>query len=126
MNPEDLKYHSSHTWAKVEGGEATIGLTSYAQEQLGNILFMELKEVGDQVSQAEPCGAVESDKAAADIVAPVSGEVVAVNDEALGAPEKANEDPFGTWLLRIRLSDASEVDGLLSAQQYESHTASLG
>ncbi len=126
MNPADLKYSAAHTWVKAQGGEVTIGLTQYAQEQLGNILFIELKDVGDRVSQSEPCGTVESDKAAADIVTPVSGEVVAVNEEVLGAPEKVNEDPYGTWLVRLLVSDASEVAALLSADQYEAHIASLG
>ncbi len=120
MNPKDLKYSKAHTWAKQDGDEATVGITSYAQEQLGNVLFVEMKDIGDKVAQGQPCGSVESDKATSDVVCPVSGEVTAVNEDVLNAPEVLNEDPYGKgWLVKVRVSNPSELNSLLSADAYE-------
>ena len=124
MNPANLRYTEGHTWVRTEDGEAVVGITDYAQQQLGSILYVETSEPGDTVRQFAPAGSVESDKSTSDFVSPVSGEVIAVNEEALGAPEKLNEDPYGEgWLLRIRMSDPSEVEDLLTAEEYEERIA---
>ncbi len=125
MNPKDCRYSKSHIWVKAAGSEATIGLTEYAQEQLGNILFVEAAaEVGDAIAQGKPCGTVESDKATSDVLSPVSGEVVAVNEEVINAPEIINQDPYGAgWLLRARLSNPRELDELMSAEEFDSYIA---
>jgi glycine cleavage system H protein len=122
--PAELLYHPEHDWARIEGEEATFGITWYAQEQLGEVVFFEPPAVGTQVSKDSPYTEVESVKAVSDVIAPLSGEVVAVN-EALGeSPQAINEDPYGQgWLVRVRLTDPSERDALLDAQAY---SASLG
>ena len=124
MNPEDCKYSEGHTWVRAEDGEATIGLSDYAQERLGSILFVELKEPGDEVTMGEPCGSIESDKATSDISCPVSGEIIAMNEEVLDAPELVNDDPYGEgWLLRVRMNNPQELDELMSASEFEAFTA---
>ena len=119
--PEDLLYHPEHDWARVEGQDATFGITWYAQDQLGEVVFFEPPEVGSTVTKDEPYAEVESVKAVSDVFAPLSGEIVAVN-EALGEnPEQINDDPYGDgWMVRIKLSDPSERDGLLSVDAYTS------
>ena len=119
--PDDLLYHPEHDWARVDGEEATLGITWYAQDQLGEVVFFEPPEVGKAMSQHDTYAEVESVKAVSDVIAPLSGEIVAVN-EALGEnPEKINEDPYGEgWLVRIRLADSAEQDALLSADAYAS------
>ncbi len=119
--PDDLLYHPEHDWARVEGEEATLGITWYAQDQLGEVVFFEPPEVGRAISKDDPYAEVESVKAVSDVIAPVSGEIVAVN-EALGEnPEKINDDPYGDgWMVRVRLADSGETDGLLSADAYAS------
>jgi glycine cleavage system H protein len=119
--PDDLLYHPEHDWARVEGEEATLGITWYAQDQLGEVVFFEPPEVGKTMTKDDPYAEVESVKAVSDVIAPLSGEIVAVN-EALGDnPEKINEDPYGDgWMVRIRLVDPGESDGLLSADAYAS------
>ncbi len=120
MHPEELKYTKSHEWVRVEDGEAVVGITYHAQEQLGDITYIELPEVGRTVAAGETLGTVESVKAVADLFAPVSGEVVAVNEEAAAAPEIVNQDPYGRgWLVRLKLSKPEELETLLSAQEYE-------
>ncbi len=117
--PEDLKYHPEHDWARIEGGEATLGITWYAQDSLGEVVFFEGPEIGTEVSKDQPYAEVESVKAVSDVVAPLSGEVIAVNDTLGDAPEAINADPYETgWLVRIRLSDPSEADSLLDAAAY--------
>ena len=118
--PDDLLYHPEHDWARVEGEEATLGITWYAQDQLGEVVFFEPPEVGKMMSKDDAYAEVESVKAVSDVIAPLSGEIVAVN-EALGDnPEKINQDPYGDgWMVRIRLVDPGETDGLLSADAYE-------
>ena len=122
--PTDRKYTESHEWVKREGdGTLSIGITDHAQAALGDLVFLELPAVGRTVKAGEACAVVESVKAASDVYAPVAGEVVAVNDALVGAPEKVNEDAFGAWLFRVRAADASAVDKLLDAEGYR---ASVG
>jgi glycine cleavage system H protein len=117
--PEDLKYHAEHDWARIDGDQATFGITWYAQDALGEVVFFDLPEVGTQVSKDEAYAEVESVKAVSDVFAPLSGEIVEVN-EALGeSPENINTDPYGDgWLVKVRLSDPSEVDALLDVGAY--------
>ena len=121
--PEDLKYHPEHDWARIEGGEATLGITWYAQDSLGEVVFYDGPEVGAEIKKDEPYAEVESVKAVSDVIAPVSGEVIAVNDSLADAPEAVNADPYQTgWLVKVRLSDPSEADQLMDSAAY---TASL-
>lgn len=119
MTPENLKYTKSHEWVRVEpDGTLTVGITFHAQEQLGDVVYVQTPEVGRRIVQGEPCGAVESVKAAADIYAPVSGEVVAAN-EALGRePQRLNQDPYGAWMFRVRPEDTAQLGSLLDAAAY--------
>lgn len=118
--PDDLLYHSEHDWARVDGDQATFGITWYAQDQLGEVVFFDLPKVGVSVNKNEPYAEVESVKAVSDVIAPLSGEIVEVN-EALGdKPESINDDPYGDgWLVRVKLSDPSEADSLMDASSYE-------
>jgi len=117
--PDDLKYHREHDWARVEGDEAVCGITWFAQDALGELVHFEAPEPGSTVSKDAPYGEVESVKAVSDVVSPVSGEVVEVNQAVVDAPETVNDDPSGTgWLLRVRLSDPSELDALLDVAAY--------
>lgn len=117
--PKDLYYHSEHTWAKVDGDVAYVGISDFAQNQLGEILFVELPEVGDEVTQGKPFGVVESSKKASDLFAPISGEVVEVNEKLDDEPEYVNEDAYDAWIAKIKLSDKGELDNLLNAAAYE-------
>lgn len=117
--PNELKYTKEHVWVKVEGDTAKLGITPYAQDQLGDILFVDLPEVGTEYSAGDVFTEVESSKTTSEVPAPVAGEVVAVNEELDDSPENVNEDAFAAWIVEIKLSDASEVDGLLSAADYE-------
>lgn len=115
--PENLLYSKSHEWTKIEGDEATIGITSFAQEQLGDITFVELPEVGDTLAVGDELGSIESVKAASELYIPVSGEIIAINEDLEDAPEKVNEAPFeGGWLVKVKL--AEDPKGLLSASEY--------
>jgi glycine cleavage system H protein len=117
--PEELRYHPEHDWARIEGDEATFGITWYAQDALGEVVFYEPPEAGATVTKDEPYTEVESVKAVSDVYAPLSGEVVAVNDAASEKPELINEDPYGEgWLVKVRLSDSAEADALLDAAAY--------
>jgi glycine cleavage system H protein len=117
--PEDLRYHPEHDWARVEGDLATLGITWYAQDQLGEIVHYEPPEEGSPIAKDESYGEVESVKAVSDIVSPLSGEVVEVNTKVVEEPETVNADPYGEgWLVRVRLTDAAEVDELLDAAAY--------
>jgi glycine cleavage system H protein len=119
--PDDLKYHPEHDWARVDGDVATLGITWYAQDQLGEVVFYDPPAVGKTVTKDEPYAEVESVKAVSDVIAPVSGEVIEVNEALKDAPENVNEDPYGEgWLAKVRLSDASELDTLLDADSYQS------
>src|SRR4051812_38092877 len=118
--PDDLKYHPEHDWARIEGDTATLGITWYAQDSLGEIVFFDLPAVGAEVTKDAPYAEVESVKAVSDVIAPLSGEIVEVNDALSKDPEKINDDPYGDgWLVRIKLSDPSEVDELMDAATYE-------
>ena len=117
--PDDLRYHREHDWARIEGDTATVGITWYAQDALGEIVHYEAPPAGTSVAKDESYGEVESVKAVSDLISPLSGEVVEVNDAVVEAPETINEDPYGSgWLVKIRLSDPSEVDDLLDAESY--------
>ena len=119
--PEDLKYHPEHDWARIEGDTATLGITWFAQDSLGEIVFFDPPEVGATVTKDQPYAEVESVKAVSDVIAPLSGEVTEVNDALSDAPEKINEDPYGDgWLVKVKLTDASEADQLLDAATYTS------
>jgi len=118
--PEDLKYTDSHEWVRHEAdGLVTIGITFHAQDMLGDVVFVENPKPGRQVKKGEECGVIESVKAAADIYAPLSGEVVAANDELADAPERINQEPYDAWLFRIRPADPAELSTLLDAAAYE-------
>jgi len=118
--PDELKYHRQHDWARVEGDEAVLGITWFAQDALGELVHFEPPSTGATLTKDTPYGEVESVKAVSDVIAPLSGEVLEVNDAVTGAPETINEDPYGAgWLVRIRLSDPSEVDALLSLEAYK-------
>ncbi len=117
--PEDLGYHPEHDWARLEGEQATFGITWYAQDALGEVVFFDPPALGRQVSADEPYAEVESVKAVADVFAPLSGEVVEVNDSLADSPEKINADPYGEgWLVKVRLSDPSEAESLMDADAY--------
>ena len=122
--PEDLKYSKEHEWVLVEGGVATVGITDYAQDQLGDIVFVELPAVGDKVSKEDAFGVVESVKAVSDIYAPVSGKVVEVNDDLPENPEMLNEDSYGDgWIIKIEMNDHEELQDLMTAAEYEEYVA---
>jgi glycine cleavage system H protein len=122
--PDDLLYHPEHDWARVDGEEATFGITWYAQDSLGEVVFFDPPAVGTEVTKDQSYAEVESVKAVSDVVAPLSGEIVAVNDGLSGSPETINEDPYGEgWLVRVRLSDPSETESLLDAARYEESLA---
>jgi glycine cleavage system H protein len=117
--PADYRYTREHEWIKVDGKQATVGITDYAQNSLGDIVFVELPKVGDELSAGKTFGSVESVKAVSDLYAPASGKVVAVNQELTTTPEKVNSDAHGSWMIRIELKDPGEVNKLLSADDYE-------
>jgi glycine cleavage system H protein len=124
MVPADLRYTKDHEWVRVDGDEATVGITDYAAGQLGDIVFVELPDVGRSLEQFATFGVVESVKAVSDLFAPLSGEVVAGNDALATSPELVNSDPFREgWMIRVRMKDAAEVEGLLDAAAYEALTA---
>ena len=118
--PEELKYHREHDWARVDGDEAVLGITWFAQDALGELVHFEAPTQGSQVAKDSSYGEIESVKAVSDVIAPLSGEVLEVNQSAVDAPETINQDPYGAgWLIRIRLADPSEVDSLLDAAAYK-------
>jgi glycine cleavage system H protein len=118
--PSDLKYHEEHDWARIDGDIATFGITWYAQDQLGEVVFFDPPEVGKSVRKGDPYAEVESVKAVSDVIAPLSGEIVEVNEALSSDPEAINEDPYEKgWMVKVRLSDASEVDSLMDAAAYE-------
>lgn len=122
MYPPDYRYTKEHEWVKIDGDTAAVGITHHAQDQLGDVVFVELPKIGAKVHAAQSFGTVESVKAVSDIYAPLSGEVADVNEELVDAPETLNEDPHGKgWLIRIKLSDKAELDGLMSAEDYQAY-----
>ncbi|HEY8445789.1 MAG TPA: glycine cleavage system protein GcvH [Thermomicrobiales bacterium] len=119
-SPQDLRYTRTHEWVRVEGELATIGITDYAQNELGDITYLELPEVGSEITQNEPLGVVESVKAASDIYAPISGQVVERNETVIDSPDLLNRSPYEeAWLLRIRPTDPSQIEALMSAEEYD-------
>jgi glycine cleavage system H protein len=117
--PDDLLYHREHDWARIEDGEAVLGITWYAQDSLGELVHYEPPEAGSTIARDSSYGEVESVKAVSDLISPLSGEVLEVNEKVVDAPEAVNQDPYGEgWLVRIRLSDPSETDALLDADAY--------
>jgi glycine cleavage system H protein len=119
--PDDLRYHEEHDWARIDGDTATFGITWYAQDQLGEVVFFELPDAGTTVSKDQPYAEVESVKAVSDVYSPLSGEIVEVNAALSDAPEKINDDPYGEgWLVKVRLSDVGEIDSLMDAETYRS------
>jgi glycine cleavage system H protein len=121
--PANYRYTKEHEWIQVDGKIGTVGITDYAQNSLGDIVFVDLPKVGDTVEAGKSFGSVESVKAVSDLFAPVSGAVTAVNEDLKDAPEKINSDANATWLLKVELSDAKQVDGLLTAADYEKFTS---
>ena len=118
--PEDLKYHAEHDWARIEGDQAVFGITWYAQDALGEVVFFDPPEIGASVSKDESYAEVESVKAVSDVFAPLSGEIVEVNADLAESPEKVNQDPYGGgWMVKVRLSDPSEVDQLMDVAAYK-------
>jgi glycine cleavage system H protein len=115
---EELLYSESHEWVKVDGNIAIIGVSDFAQEEMGDITYVDAPSEGDSIAKGEDFGALESVKASSELYAPVSGEVVAVNEELEDKPELINEDPYGAWIIKVKMSDASELDSLLSAAAY--------
>ncbi|MCH7810797.1 MAG: glycine cleavage system protein GcvH [Chloroflexi bacterium] len=127
VSPSELKYTKEHEWVRVEGDSGTIGITDYAQDQLGDIVFVELPAVGAEISAAQKLGEIESVKAVSELFAPVSGEVTEANDGLADSPEAVNDDPYGDgWMVKMRLSDAAELDQLLSADEYEAFIEAEG
>jgi glycine cleavage system H protein len=118
--PPDLSYHEEHDWARIEGDTATFGITWYAQDQLGEVVFFDPPEVGKTLRKGDPYAEVESVKAVSDVIAPLSGEITEVNEALSSAPEAINEDPYDSgWMVKVRLSDPSEVDSLMDAAAYQ-------
>lgn len=123
--PADLKYAKTHEWVRIEAdGTATVGITFHAQEQLGDVVFVQPPDVGRTLKQGEECGVVESVKAASDIYAPLSGEVIAINDALDGEPQKINEDAWAAWMYKLRPTDTGELANLLDAAAYDAHAES--
>ncbi len=124
--PADRKYTKQHEWIQASGGTATVGITDHAQEELGDIVFVDLPKVGAELTAGKTFGSVESVKAVSDLYAPASGTVTETNEELATSPEKVNKDPHGSWMMKIRLKDSAEIDGLLSAADYEKYVSEEG
>ena len=122
MNPDDLRYHKEHTWARVEGKKATVGITDHAQKALGDIVYIDMPEIDGSAEADSEFSEIESTKATSSVIAPVSGTIVEVNEDLSDTPEMINEDPFGSgWIAVIEMSDPSELDGLMDAAEYTRH-----
>jgi glycine cleavage system H protein len=125
--PDDLRYHPEHDWARVDGGEATLGITWFAQDALGELVHFEAPKEGATLTKDQAYAEVESVKAVSDVIAPLSGEVLEVNRAVADAPETVNDDPYGEgWLVRVRLTDPAEADALMDAEAYKQHLAEQG
>ncbi len=121
--PDDLKFTKDHEWVKVDGDEATVGITDFAQHELGDIVYIEVGTQGETLDQEETFGTIEAVKTVSDLFMPVSGEVIAFNDDIESSPDIVNKDPYGQgWIIKIKMSDTSELDGLLTAEQYKELT----
>lgn len=124
MYPKELKYDREHEWVRVEGDVATIGISHFAQDQLGEVVYVDLPKAGDSVNAGETFGEVESVKSVSELFSPVSGEIVEVNDALDDAPETVNADPYGDgWMIKVKLADPAEVDALMDADGYEAYLA---
>lgn len=122
--PEDLRYSKEHEWVRVQGNAATVGITDYAQDKLGEVVFVELPEEGEEAVKDEPFGSIESVKSVNDVFAPVSGRVTEINDPLVDSPELVNDDPYGEgWMIRVELSSADDLKDLLTAKQYAAYIA---
>ncbi len=119
MYPDNLKYTATHTWAKLDGEIAIVGITDYAQEQLGEVVYLDLPQVGDELTAGEVMGSVESVKSISDLYCPVSGKVIEVNEPLLDEPGKINQDPYAAWMVKIEIASHAEYDGLLTASEYQ-------
>ncbi|AZV58446.1 glycine cleavage system protein GcvH [Clostridium sp. AWRP] len=117
--PKELKYSKEHTWAKIEGDTALIGISDFAQDQLGEILFVEMPDVGDEITQGVSLGVVESSKKASDVISPLSGEVLEINEKLDDEPEYINENAYDAWIVKIKVKDSGEVKNLVDASEYE-------
>jgi glycine cleavage system H protein len=122
MYPADLKYTKDHEWLRISGAEAEVGITDYAQQQLGDVVYVDLPAVGRTLAQGEVFGTIESVKAVSELFAPVSGEVVAVNADLTGKPEAVNTDPHASWMIKVRIANPADTAALLSSEQYEALT----
>ena len=118
--PNELYYHSEHTWVKVDGDAAYVGISDFAQDQLGEILFVEMPEIEDEMTQGKAFGVVESSKKASDLIAPISGEVLEINEKLDDEPEYINENAYDAWIVKVKVSDKGELENLLNASGYES------
>lgn len=126
METVELKFHEAHTWVRQEGQELVIGVTDFAQEQLGDVVFIELPEVGATIEAEDPFGSIESPKAVEDLIAPVSGEVIRRNDEVVDNPETVNDDAYGEgWLIAVKMTDETDLDALMSRDEYVDSTEGL-
>ena len=124
-SPKDLRYTKTHEWVRLDGDLATIGITDHAQSELGDITYLELPEPGDEITRSEPLGVIESVKAASDIYAPVGGEVVERNDDAVETPEVVNQSPYDkAWLIKVRLTDSAQIESLMTAEEYDTFAES--
>jgi len=124
MNPVELKYDKEHEWVRVEGDIAVIGISDFAQDQLGEVVYIDLPSAGDSVTAGETFGEIESVKSVSELYAPVTGEIVKVNDALSDTPETVNQDPYGEgWMIEVRMDDPSQPDGLMSAEEYEAYVA---
>mgnify|MGYP001793390334 CR=1 FL=1 len=124
MYPADLRYDREHEWVRVEGDIAVIGISNFAQDQLGEVVYVDLPSKGDELVAGETFGEIESVKSVSELYSPVSGEVVEVNDDLDGSPETINTDPYGAgWMVKVKMADASQLDGMMAADEYESFIA---
>jgi glycine cleavage system H protein len=124
MNPVELKYAKEHEWVRVQGDEAVVGISDFAQDQLGEVVFVDMPSAGDSVTAGDTFGEIESVKSVSELYSPISGEIVEVNDALGDTPEVVNQDPYGDgWMIRVKMADASELDGLMSAEEYEAFVA---
>ncbi len=124
MNPADLRYHKEHEWVRVEGDTAVIGISDFAQDQLGEVVYVDLPPAGDSLAAGDTFGEIESVKSVSELFSPVTGKVTDVNSELDSTPESINSDPYGTgWMIKVAMSDPSEVDGLMSASEYDAFIA---
>jgi glycine cleavage system H protein len=124
VNPADLRYHKEHEWVRVEGDTAVIGISDFAQDQLGEVVYVDLPPAGDTLAAGDTFGEIESVKSVSELFSPVTGKVTGVNSELDSTPESINSDPYGTgWMIKVAMSDPSEVDGLMSASEYDAFIA---